>query len=100
MELKAFYGLPGEWWELQRGDWVAWNRSALVRAGQVPIVVGQIVRMAKNKTWVDVRYRIPEEERGDLAVEWEISHRTQRLNVLYVRKVERPGEESGSEETR
>ena len=66
---------------------VAWNRSTVVRPSQASVLVGQIVRVAKEKTWADIRYEIPEEERNQLAIEWEITHRTQRVSTLYLRQI-------------
>ncbi len=92
MNLATFFQLPDAWYELRRGDWVAWNRSKIVPPSYTPVVLGQVLRIAKDKTWADIRYRIPEHERGELAVAWSITHRTQRVKTLYLRKTDAPQE--------
>lgn len=100
MDLQAFYQLPDRRDELQRGMTVAWNRSKLVQPPRQPVLVGQVVRVARDKRWADVCYEIPLAERSELAQAWDITHKTERLSTLYLRQVvEASGVDPDNEET-
>jgi hypothetical protein len=99
MDLAAFRRLPSARYTLRRGDWVAWHRGKLVAPWRAPLVVGQIVRLARDRSWADVTYPIPERERSDRALAWGITHRTARVKTAYLRKADAPPEETPPEET-
>jgi hypothetical protein len=71
---------------LQRGDVVKWDRRKIVLPSRAPYVTGVVLRVARDGSWADIRYEIPEGERGELAIAWNITHRTQRVKTMYLRK--------------
>lgn len=85
--LRDFYSLPDAYPDVQCGEWVLWDRSKLVGELRTPVVMAQVTRVAKDKTWADITWRIPEAERTELQRLWDITHRSKRVKTIYLRLV-------------